>query len=45
MEVVFIVVALVFVVGLTLTLAAVKAIYSSDRLSSKIASLVIKTGK
>lgn len=42
MEVVLIVIALIFVVGLTLALATVKAFYSSDKLSSKIASLVIK---
>lgn len=42
MEVVLIVIALIFVVGLTLALATVKVIYSSDKLSSKIASLVIK---
>lgn len=42
MGTVIIVIGLVFVVCLLLTLASVKAVFKSDKLSSKIASLVMK---
>ncbi|MEI3376370.1 MAG: hypothetical protein V8R08_00770 [Coriobacteriales bacterium] len=42
METVIVVIGLVFVVGLVLALATVKAITKSDKLSSKISSLVMK---
>lgn len=42
METVIIVIGLIFVVGLVLALATVKTVTKSDKLSSKIASLVMK---
>lgn len=42
MGTVIIVISLVFAVCLLLTLASVKVVFKSDKLSSKIASLVMK---
>lgn len=42
MEVIIGVIFLILIVGLVITLAAVKAITSSDKAASKISSLVMK---
>lgn len=42
MGIVIIVIASVFIVCLLLTLASVKVVFKNDKLSSKIASLVMK---
>lgn len=45
MGVILLVIGLIFVVGLVLAIAAVMAVYKNDKVSNKIASLVMKTGR